>query len=157
MVNIFGGKITIYRKLAEDVMEYVEAALGARGKPWTADAPLPGGDFPAISFEVQVSGLRRDYPFLNAAHAHRLVRQYGTRARMILGEANSLADLGEHFGVDLYAAEIRFLMEQEWAMYADDVLWRRTKRGLRLTKKEAERLDLWMHAQAGNRTRSISG
>lgn len=148
LVNIFGGKITVYRRLAEEVLEHVEEVLGARGKPWTAEAPLPGGDFPPDGYETLVADLRRDYPFIEKTHARRLVRQHGTRARKILGEANSIADLGRHFGADLYAAEVDFLMREEWAVTAADVLWRRTKRGLRMTPEEAESLDVWMRERA---------
>lgn len=150
LVNIFGGKITTYRKLAEAVIEKIESAIGKRGKPWTHAAALPGGDFPIGGFDDLVADLRRDYPFLEQAHAHRLVRQYGTRARHILGEAASPTDLGRHFGDSLYAAEVSYLIEQEWARDADDVLWRRSKLGLKIDAAGREALEAWITA----RTRS---
>jgi glycerol-3-phosphate dehydrogenase len=91
-----------------------------------------------------VKGLAADYPFLETAHARRLSRLYGTRARTILGKAASAADLGRHFGADLYEAEVAYLVRNEWALTAEDVLWRRTKRGLVLTAEEAAALDEYM-------------
>ena len=133
LINIFGGKITTYRRLAESVLERVEAVLGARKPAWTGDRPLPGGDFPVDGYEAQVLGLAADYPFLDPATARRLVRLYGTEARAILGEAARIEDLGRMFGGVVSEAEVRFLMAREWAREAEDVLWRRTKMGLHVT------------------------
>jgi len=144
LVNIFGGKITTYRRLAQSVLEKIEGFLGKRGAAWTASEPLPGGDFSADDFEKQVQALEKDCRFLPAGMAHRLIRLYGTRARTMLGKAKSLKDLGKHFGADVYEAEIRYLMDNEWAKTADDVLWRRTKRGLALSGKEAGALGKFM-------------
>lgn len=149
LVNIFGGKITTYRRLSEHMMEKIAALIGARGKPWTAKATLPGGDFPATGFDAQVAKLKAAYAFLDLKLARRLVRLYGTRARVLLGLARSEADLGRRFGADLYEAEIRYLMRHEWAATAADVLWRRTKRGLWLTREEAAGLDEYMTAARG--------
>jgi glycerol-3-phosphate dehydrogenase len=151
LVNIFGGKITTYRRLAESMLEKIEGLLGARGKRWTAGAALPGGDFAPDGFESEVSRLKGSYPFLDLKFARRLVRLYGSKARVLLGLAKSEADLGRCFGADLYEAEIRYLMAHEWAATADDVLWRRTKRGLRLTREEAGELDQYMTAARANR------
>jgi glycerol-3-phosphate dehydrogenase len=148
MVNIFGGKITTYRKLAEEVVGKIGSLVGSRKPAWTSGAALPGGDFPANGFDAQVRGLEADYPFLERNHARRLVRLYGTRARAILGNAADTGDLGRHFGADLYEAEVTYLARQEWAKSADDVLWRRTKRGLVVSKREAEALDAFMHDYA---------
>ncbi len=105
---------------------------------------MPGGDFDAQDFDGEVARLKRDYAFLDAAHARRLVRLYGTRARKLLGKAKSREDLGTLFGADLYEAEVRYLAEEEWALTAEDVLWRRTKHGLRLSKEEAAALEKFM-------------
>ncbi|ESZ56744.1 glycerol-3-phosphate dehydrogenase [Mesorhizobium sp. C120A] len=144
IVNAFGGKITTYRRLSESMLEKVEGFLGKRGKPWTANAPLPGGDFPATGFDAQVAKLKSAYPFLDQRLARRLTRLYGTRAQMLLGLAKSNADLGRNFGADLYEAEVRYLCENEWALTAEDVLWRRTKRGLHLSREQASALDEFM-------------
>lgn len=146
LVNSFGGKITTYRRLAESMLEKIEGQLGTRGGPWTANAVLPGGEFGVHGFASEVGALMVDYPFLDDAHARRLVRLYGTRARKLLGAARSVKDLGRCFGADLYEAEVRYLAEQEWAVTAEDVLWRRTKRGLRLTREEADGLAKFMNS-----------
>jgi len=150
LVNIFGGKITTYRRLAEATLEKIEDVLGPRGKPWTSGATLPGGDFAPDGYETEVARLKGSYPFLDLTLAHRLVRLYGSKARVLLGLAKSEADLGRRFGADLYEAEVRYLMVHEWAATADDVLWRRTKRGLRLSGEEAAALDEYMTAERVN-------
>ncbi|QKC90426.1 glycerol-3-phosphate dehydrogenase [Mesorhizobium sp. NZP2234] len=144
IVNAFGGKITTYRRLSESMLEKIEGFLGKRGKPWTSDAPLPGGDFPATGFDAQVAKLKAAYPFLDARLARRLTRLYGTRAQVLLGLAKSNAELGRDFGGDLYEAEVRYLVENEWAITAEDVLWRRTKRGLHLAREQVAALDEFM-------------
>jgi glycerol-3-phosphate dehydrogenase len=149
LINVFGGKITTYRRLSETMVDKIEGFLGKRGQPWTAEAPLPGGDFPVTGFDDQVAALRRAYPFIAARMARRLVRLYGTRAKTILGSAASLADLGCCFGADLYEAEVRHLAENEWALTAEDVLWRRTKRGLHFSKDETEALDAFLREIGG--------
>jgi len=151
LLNIFGGKITTYRRLAESMLEKIEGFLGKKGKPWTATATLPGGDFPATGFDAEVTALKRGFPFLDQRLARRLVRLYGTRARTILGLAKSMADLGRNFGGDLYEAEVRYLIASEWAVTADDVLWRRTKRGLHLSADEKLVLDKYMREFGGRR------
>jgi glycerol-3-phosphate dehydrogenase len=151
LVNSFGGKITTFRRLSEEVLEKIGEHLGERGKPWTADAPLPGGDFTPVGFDAEMSKLKADYPFLDHVHARRLTRLYGTRARKILGLAKSAGDLGRCFGADLYEAEIRYLIREEWAVTAEDVLWRRTKRGLRLSTGEAEALADFMRDEQDRR------
>jgi glycerol-3-phosphate dehydrogenase len=151
LINIFGGKLTTYRRLAEAVLERIEKHLGRKGARWTANARLPGGDFQPLEFDAQVERLRRSHPFLETGHARRLTRLYGTRADMILGEAESPEALGRCFGANLYEAEIRYLMAQEWAETAQDVLWRRSKLGLRLTEDEVEALEEFMRsASRGN-------
>jgi len=150
LVNIFGGKITTYRRLAESMMEEIETALGERGKSWTAKSHLPGGDFPVDDFHQHVAALESDYPFLQGRAAYRLMRLYGTKAREVLGEAKSVDDLGIHFGADLTQREVEYLMAQEWAMEVDDILWRRTKQGLLFTDKEKKALSHWLAANGEN-------
>ncbi|OHV88284.1 glycerol-3-phosphate dehydrogenase [Mesorhizobium sp. ORS 3428] len=145
LLNAFGGKITTFRRLAESMLEKIEGFLGKRGKPWTANAPLPGGDFPATEFDAQVARLKNAYPFLDQRLARRLTRLYGTRAEKLLGLAKSAADLGRNFGADLYEAEVRYLAQNEWAVTAEDVLWRRTKRGLHFSREQTAALEEFMH------------
>ncbi|AZO23708.1 MULTISPECIES: glycerol-3-phosphate dehydrogenase [unclassified Mesorhizobium] len=147
LLNSFGGKITTFRRLAESMLEKIEGFLGKRGKPWTANAPLPGGDFPATGFDAQVSKLKNVYPFLDQRLARRLTRLYGTRAEKLLGLAKSNADLGRNFGADLYEAEVRYLVENEWAVTAEDVLWRRTKRGLHFSREQTAALEEFMRGR----------
>ncbi|SON57363.1 Aerobic glycerol-3-phosphate dehydrogenase [Hartmannibacter diazotrophicus] len=150
LVNIFGGKITTYRRLAEAMLDKIAGLIGAKGAPWTASSTLPGGDFATDGYETLVARLRGDHPFLAERHARRLARLYGTRAFAILQSTASVADLGTHFGADLYEREVVFLMTHEWAASAEDVLWRRTKLGLSMSGAEAEALDNWMKANAAS-------
>lgn len=144
VLNIFGGKITTYRRLAEAAMDKIGTVLPlARGK-WTAGVPLPGGDFAHDRVDALVESLQDDYPFLTAFWARRLVRAYGTEARDILGEAKSTEELGRDFGATMTEAEVKWLMYREYARCAEDVLWRRSKLGLRLDRAHSEALNAWM-------------
>ena len=154
MLNVFGGKITTFRRLAEAALADIGKVIGARGMPWTAQVPLPGGDFGPFEFDGLVADLMRDYPFLEARHRRRLARLYGTSAREILGSTAKTADLGRSFGADLYEAELRFLAAREWARTGEDVLWRRTKLGLRLSRDEANAVDAFMREIADERRRA---
>ena len=130
LLTVIGGKITTYRRLAESALEKIENALGARGGAWTAGATLPGGDFGMEAFDAEVGQISAQYPFVAAEDVVRMVRRYGTRTRAILGDATREQDLGRHFGAGLYAAEVDYLIASEWARTSEDILWRRTKRGL---------------------------
>lgn len=144
LLSIFGGKITTYRRLAEAALGQLAPHLPTpTGKHvgWTAKTPLPGGDFPVRGFEAQVAAARTRYPFLAESHLRRLIRAYGTRIEQLLAGATSFADLGTVYGADLTEAELRYLVRAEWARTAPDVLWRRSKLGLRLSKAEAVRVD----------------
>ncbi len=148
IVNIFGGKITTYRRLAESMLDIIEKHLGKKGKSWTATAALPGGEFAATAFDAEVVKLKAAYPFLDMRLARRLTRLYGTRAKVLLGLAKSEADLGRNFGADLYESEVRYLVDNEWAVSAEDILWRRTKRGLKLGKEQAASLDEFLQGMS---------
>ena len=147
LLTIYGGKITTYRKLAEAALKRFSNVF-APNRPWTAQAPLPGGNFPYNAVDVRIAEARRTWPFLEEAHAQRLVRAYGTRIDQVLGKAESYADLGTRFGADLTAAEVRYLMQKEWAVDADDVLWRRTKLGLTMPAADREKLAAFMASAA---------
>jgi glycerol-3-phosphate dehydrogenase len=149
LLSVFGGKLTTYRRLAEHALELLQGDVAAlHGEAgWTGRAPLPGGDFPTDGYPALVAALRQTWPFLTSEHARRLARQYGTVARDILGGASSLADLGQHFGSTLYQAEVDHLVVREWARTADDVLWRRTKLGLRLTSDDVAALDRYLSSR----------
>lgn len=144
LLNVFGGKLTTYRRLGEEAVDRLAAILPTRGGAWTsrADRPLPGGerrDVEALQRELQ-----KRHPWLPDAMAWRLVHNYGTRSAMLLGQASSIADLGRHFGADLYQAEVDYLRDHEWAHDVEDVLWRRSKLGLRIDRPGAERLDAYL-------------
>ena len=143
LLNIIGGKITTYRRLAEQTLKLLAAAGPEfrRGAPWTANVPLPGGDFPVDGADALAEALRRDYPFLDARQARRLVRSYGTTARKWLGERRSASDCGRVFGGGLTEAEVVYLMEREFALTAADVVWRRTRLGLVMSADEIAALD----------------
>lgn len=144
LLNVFGGKLTTYRRLAEHALERIGAAIGEKGAPWTALSHLPGGDFAPTGYAGQVERLVARFPFLGRHHAERLVRAYGTEAALLLGDAKDMQALGRHFGGTLYETELRWLMEREWAVTAQDVLWRRTKQGLLFSREEMAALDDYM-------------
>ncbi|MFP7571583.1 glycerol-3-phosphate dehydrogenase [Marivita sp. S2033] len=147
VLNVFGGKITTYRRLAESALEKMAPHLRDVPGAWTAGVPLPGGDFPVDGVDALIGRLKTRYPFLTDFWARRLVRAYGTEATDVLGDAKSAADLGRDFGATLSEAELRWLISREYARTAEDVVWRRTKLGLRLSGDEIAALDAWMAAQ----------
>lgn len=144
VLNIFGGKITTYRRLAESALEKIGEHLTLTKGTWTAGVALPGGDFPVNGVDQLIDSLRSRFPFLTPFWAKRLVRAYGTEAVSILGTAENESDLGQDFGATLTEAEIKWLMKHEYARTAEDVIWRRNKLGLRLTKEQTQALDDWM-------------
>jgi len=153
LLNIFGGKITTYRKLSEEVLEKLQPNLPEIRPEWTAAAPLPGGDFPVDAVARLTTDLQASCAGLGAAQALRLVRAYGTQAKDVIGNATDVADLGRDFGAGLTEAELRWLVKREWAVTADDVLWRRTKLGLRVSKDQAAEIENWLKTNVGpNRT-----
>jgi glycerol-3-phosphate dehydrogenase len=138
LLSVFGGKLTTYRKLAEAALKSLAPSLPPMGPPWTATAPLPGGDIgDQATFTER---LLADYPWLGAERARRFARSYGSLCLRFLTGARSEADLGEAFGAGLTAAEADYLVDQEWAGSVEDILWRRTKLKLRLTDAQVERL-----------------
>jgi len=138
LLSIFGGKITTYRKLAEAAMDALSDYFPDSGSKWTAASPLPGGNFTTRT-ELQTQ-LQRQYPWLSESLAGRFVRSYGTLCETILAGATQLADLGQHFGAELYQREVDYLTEHEWALTVEDILWRRTKLGLRLNPQQQQQL-----------------
>ena len=148
LLSVFGGKITTYRHLAEEAVDLLANRLtNLATKGWTDSAPLPGGDFGVEGVAALIADIVGRYPFLEPAWAERLARAYGTLVPRILGEAGKLADLGLHFGHGLTEREVRYLIEHEWAASADDVLWRRTKLGLRLSPEQAGAVEGFIAAE----------
>jgi len=144
LLNIFGGKITTYRKLAESAMEKIVEFLPTDRAEWTAGVPLPGGDFPVDGVSRLTSTLKVTYPFLSDRWAKRMIKAYGTDAHEILGDATKEADLGQPFGATLTAREVDWLMAHEWVQKAEDLVWRRSKLGLRMSAEEIAALDAYI-------------
>lgn len=155
LLSVFGGKITTYRKLAEEAMDWLAPLLGSGAPAWTAGAVLPGGDLfgpgsearAVLQFDHWAARLRARYPWLPAPLAARYARAYGTRAGRLLDGCAGMPDLGQAVAPGLYEAELRYLMREEWAACAADVLWRRTKLGLHLRPGVAANIDEWMARQ----------
>jgi glycerol-3-phosphate dehydrogenase len=149
IMTVFGGKITTYRRLAEHALEQLQRFFPAMAPPWTAAAPLPGGDFDHDQVAARTSALAHDYPFLPQRTVRRLFRAYGTHAADVLGKARKREDLGQDFGAGLTSREVNYLVENEWAQNSDDVLWRRSKLGLRLLTEERAALSSYMAGLPG--------
>ncbi|HYD95398.1 MAG TPA: glycerol-3-phosphate dehydrogenase [Noviherbaspirillum sp.] len=152
LLSVFGGKITTFRKLAEEAVDMLAPLLGARRGAWTAGACLPGGDLfgsgPAnravLEVDRYIHDLQQRYAWLPPALVARYARAYGTRTDLLLAQRSRLADMGDEIAPGLYAAEAEYLMRHEWAVDAADILWRRTKIGLHLPRDAQEKLDAWI-------------
>ena len=151
LLSAFGGKLTTYRKLAEHGLERLRPHFPRMGAAWTATAPLPGGDMPAADFPGWYAEFQGSRPWLAGDLAMHLARCYGTEADGILGNARSEADLGIHFGGLLYEREAAHLLANEWARNADDILFRRTKHGLFLSRRERAALQAWIERYGRSR------
>lgn len=148
LLTVYGGKITTYRRLAEAAMATLDHFFMAL-PAWTETSTLPGGDFAFDGLDAKVAEARERWPFLTEAHARRLTYAYGTRVERILGSAQKLDDLGPRLLADLTAAEVRYLMQHEWAQVPEDVLWRRSKLGLLAIANEREALGHFMAGAGG--------
>ncbi len=147
MLSVFGGKITTYRKLAEHALRELTPFFPDMGKAWTAGATLPGGDMPDADFGRYLDALTGRYPHLPQPLLRRLARAYGTRIDMLLGDARTVADLGEDFGAGLSAREVDYLRAEEFATTAEDMLFRRSKLGLHVPAGTAQRIDSYLSAR----------
>ena len=147
LLNVFGGKITTYRKLAESALQQIAKVFPNATKPWTAGVALPGGDFAVDGVTDLIQQLIKDFQFLTVPWATRLIKAYGTEAFDVLDDAQSEEDLGQSFGATLSAREVIWLVKNEYARCADDIVWRRSKLGLRLTAQQIEFLDTWMERE----------
>jgi glycerol-3-phosphate dehydrogenase len=156
LLNVFGGKITTYRKLADAALSKIEDYFPSLGKSWTANQALPGGDFPVDGAGRLALDLSAAYPFASDRLIIRLVKAYGTDAYNVLGDAKTEKDLGQHFGWDLYGREVHWLIDNEYARTAEDVLWRRSKLGLRLSEYEIAGLEHWMQTKGIERLENAS-
>jgi glycerol-3-phosphate dehydrogenase len=144
VLNVFGGKITTYRKLAESALEDIVPFFNQASAAWTAGVALPGGDFPVYGVTALMEKLKMHYPFLTDRWVDRLIKAYGAEAFDLLGDAKAEADLGRNFGSNLTEREVSWMVEREFAHTAEDIIWRRSKLGLRMTSEEIIALDSWM-------------
>lgn len=146
MLNIFGGKITTFRELAERGLHKIADYFPQMKGDWTEHAPLPGGDMPDSDYEAFREKMKADYPWMPRALRKHYGRLYGTRIAQIAGDATALDGLGQHFGGNLYEAEVAYLVQNEWAQTAEDILWRRTKHRLHMTEAEQAAFTEWFEA-----------
>ena len=143
ILTVYGGKLTTYRKLSENVLSKLNSFFPKMLGPWTSHNPLPGGDFMHEEKNSLVEGLCKKYPFLDREWSQRLVNGYGTLSEKVLGNAKTKRDLGIDFGNSLTEKEVRWLIEYEFAESEEDILWRRTKLGLKFSKKQKDSLSKW--------------
>jgi glycerol-3-phosphate dehydrogenase len=151
LINIFGGKLTTFRQLSEEVVNKVGSILGEKKSPWTRDVHLPGGDFSLTEKTKIVNGLSKKNDYLDVDYIQRLFNLYGTRVEYILKNVSSIDDLGLNFGRDLYQVEVDYLMQEEFALYPEDVLERRTKLYLFLDYDKIESLHNYMQKKRKDR------
>jgi len=149
VLSVYGGKLTTYRRLAEKVLDRLNPYLPKMGATWTLSAPLPGGDFPDGDVDALVAQLSRDRPGLEEMFLRGLVRRYGSRVALVLGEAQDLDALGQNFGHGLWSCEVDYLMDREWARSGEDILWRRTKLGLYFDDAQAAALQHYVAMRLG--------
>lgn len=143
LLSVFGGKLTTYRKLAEHALDKLASYYPAIGPAWTRDCCLPGGEINGTR-EEYADTLRAAYPFLTPSLALRLARTYGANSEIILHGMTDSASLGEHFGHELYEAELGYLVRHEWVIDVEDALWRRTRLGMWLTGQQQQRVSQWL-------------
>jgi glycerol-3-phosphate dehydrogenase len=151
LLSVFGGKITTFRKLAEEAVDMIAARLGNTHGTWTEHACLPGGDIygtpqnrAVLGFDEFIHALQQTYAWLPAKVVARYARAYGTRTHRLLDNKHDLADMGEALAEGLYEAELDYLVKNEWALCSADILWRRSKLGLHLPADTAQRIDQWL-------------
>ena len=157
LLSVFGGKITTYRRLAEQVLEKLGAAFPHIRKSWTRTATLPGGDIPVDGFEEWAEGIAERHSFLDPHLVARLCRAYGSRTDTLLSGVSSAADMGRDFGEGLSEREVDYLMSLEWAESSEDILWRRSKLGLRFNAAQRAALDGYIQASKRKPLQAIAG
>jgi glycerol-3-phosphate dehydrogenase len=149
LLSVIGGKITTYRRLAEEAVDRITALLGKPAPAWTAGAPLPGGEMPGGDFDAYLAQLVRSLPWADPQMLRRMARAYGARVERILADAGSTASLGREILPGLHERELNYLRDVEWAQTAEDVLWRRSKLGLHLPPGSESQLDHWITVNWG--------
>ena len=154
MLNVWGGKITTYRKLAEEALALLSPHFKNKAINWTDRVCLPGGDLQQAgamitSYDIAqfMRQIGQKYAWLPEQLQKRYARSYGTRIQVVLGQAKQIADLGQELTPGLYEIEVRYLQKNEWAVSAADILWRRTKLGLWAKPEHVQRLEQWLLEQ----------
>jgi glycerol-3-phosphate dehydrogenase len=155
LLSVFGGKVTTFRRLAQEAVDRIGATLGRQVPAWTANACLPGGDLygkvpgtrAVLEYDAWVRTRRQQFSWLPGGLLERYARAYGTRLATLLAHCRTRADLGAEIVNGLYEVEADYLVRQEWARSADDILWRRTKLGLFVAPGATQRLDAWLAAR----------
>lgn len=142
ILSIFGGKITTYRSLSEKAVTMVCDELGHDGQSWTSCAPLPGGDI--ADFDPYLQSMKEQYSWIPEQMLRRCVRAYGRRVEVLWKDATCLGDLGDHYGDGIYESELKYLINHEFALNAEDVLWRRSKMGLTASVSTIENVEAAM-------------
>ncbi|WWO97318.1 MAG: glycerol-3-phosphate dehydrogenase [Candidatus Dasytiphilus stammeri] len=151
LLSVFGGKLTTYRKLAEEALNRLAKYYPDAKPAWTKNNVLPGGNFIG-TIQNYASNLYERYNFIDQSLAQRYAYTYGSNSELILKDKNQLSDLGEHFGQNFYEAELRYLVEKEWVYEVQDAIWRRTKLALWLNKKQLRRISEWLTNNKKNLT-----
>jgi glycerol-3-phosphate dehydrogenase len=154
LLSVFGGKITTYRKLAEHALEKLQPSFPKMGSTWTHAAPLPGGGIPNADFAAFLASVGRRWPWLPRDLARRYARAYGSRIERLLRQAEGVKDLGLDFGDGLHAREVEYLQDEEWAVSAEDILWRRSKLGLHVAPATVAALEAWLGSDRAERARA---
>jgi glycerol-3-phosphate dehydrogenase len=149
LLTVYGGKITTYRRLAEQALRQLAPCFPGLAGPWTAQAPLPGGDLPGGDVGAALATWQQRHPWMPAALARRWLHAHGSRADRVLGDARGLADLGRDFGATLSEREVVYLLRHEWARTAEDILWRRTRCGLHMSAAERSAFAAWIERFPG--------
>jgi glycerol-3-phosphate dehydrogenase len=148
ILSVFGGKLTTFRRLAEEAVDRLAAELDCKVGPWTAGQPLPGGDLPDQDFQNFERAVAAQLDWLPGELRRRYAHAYGTRVNRMLAGCRALADLGMEVVPGLYERELEYLYSMEWAQTAEDILWRRTKLGLHLNAEASDRVAHWLAARA---------
>jgi glycerol-3-phosphate dehydrogenase len=152
LLNVFGGKITTFRKLAEHALQHLRPTFPQMGRDWTAQATLPGGEIEGADVPRFIARLQREHAWLPEELAHYYARTYGARTARVIGPATSLAGLGRKFGPNFYEAEVSYLMADEWAQTAEDILTRRTKHGLHMSADQTAAFGAWLEGRPARKT-----
>jgi glycerol-3-phosphate dehydrogenase len=146
LLSVLGGKITTYRKLAEEALHVLAPYFGSGAQGWTHAAALPGGDMPDADFAAYLEHAAQRWPWLPASLLKRYAHAYGTRLVHVIDNAQSLHDLGPEYAPGVHEAELRYVRTVEFCQHGDDFLWRRSKLGLHLTAQECQRVQQWFAA-----------